>query len=160
MDNKEILDWLHNETIRNQEYHDHKENMMWVCFALFLSGFGALFLWLNGHDVQIGSKSLWIIGIIFLTLITILFILWQFQNRNIAGNKVETLIQVTTEILRSHKELSWGDWDFDEYLKLPKFIAIKVKRCIPTDRLFFNLVLLLVPIIAACTVLILVVCDI
>jgi hypothetical protein len=154
-----IINWMNNETMRNSVYHDHKENVMWAGFALYLSGFGALTLWLNGENVEVVNKAGWIVGIIFTTLITIIFILWQFNNRNIAGNKVETLISEETKLLRSERQFSWEDWEFDTYLKLPKFIAEKVPRGIRADKLIFNLALLLLPIIVACTVLILIVCN-
>lgn len=121
-----IINWMNNETMRSSVYHDHKENMMWAGFALYLSGFTALAVWLNGENTQISYKGWWYTGTAVITAFTIFFLWWQFYNREIAGNKVEGLIRVTNELLQEKFNFSWDAWYFNKRLKLPKFIADNV----------------------------------
>ena len=159
MNKDQIIEWLNNEVMRNQIYHDHKENMMWASFALFLSGAVATMLWLNGV-VAIINKDWLISGILIATLITIVFVLWQFVNRVKAGNKIDAIILTTIDLFKSaQKHL---DWNVDKKQMLPRFVVENAKKKRAIDRILrilLNLVILLVPILVACIALITIVSN-
>ena len=139
--------------------HDHKENMMWASFALFLSGVVATMLWLNG-DVAIIHKAWLIWGISIATLITIVFVLRQFVNRAKAGDKIDAIILTTASLFKSAPKRL--DWNVDKKQMLPRFVVENARTKSGTDRIrriLLNLLPLIASILVACIALITMVCN-
>lgn len=161
MDN--VINWINNEIMRNQIYHDHKESMIWASFSLYLSGAVALILWLNNTNANLNKCGL-ITGIIIATATAVIYIFWQWFNRELAGGKVEGLTHTITVLHQSQSMLGNLDWTFDEDSKLPRFVLyytkIKRKRDIPCQRILCNFVLLILPMAFAFVTMILMVCRI
>ena len=98
MNNQEILDWISNETMRNQVYHDHKENMAWVATALYISG--AFILGWQFRDINAcWQKAIVIIIAVIITGLVYWFVCWQFNNRGLAASRVKKLIETAKHYL-------------------------------------------------------------
>lgn len=121
--------------MRNQVYHDHKENMIWAALALYLSGGFALILSLNGVPT-LTNKALILVGIILVTIATFVFLIWQSINREIAGNKVDGLIKTVIKILESKPNKL--EWRVDKDLNLPMFVVSNMRRGITSERFILN----------------------
>ncbi len=77
MNKDSIINWINNEIMRNQVYHDHKETMMWVATAFHVSGVITLgFLLRENGDcvVKITATTFAVVA----TVLMMIFVHWQF----------------------------------------------------------------------------------
>jgi hypothetical protein len=94
----ETLNWINNETMRNQEYHNHKENMSWVATVLYTSSAFLLGSQLKG--VESWKLALGIIMWVVVTGLAYFFVYWQFKHRKIAAERVRSLIEIVKNELK------------------------------------------------------------
>ena len=88
--NKGVIDWLSNEAMLRQVYHDHKENMAWVATVLYLTAAISVGFMIRTHIASY-SKALVIILFLIVTICAAGFIYWQFSKRLRAAQTVEAL---------------------------------------------------------------------
>jgi len=91
------MNFINSELMRNAVYHNHKENMAWVATALYISG--AFILGFNLDCAIDWQKATTIFGAIVITLLTFLFVDWQFDKRSIAVSRGKRLLEIAKEEL-------------------------------------------------------------
>jgi hypothetical protein len=109
------ISFLNSEIMRNQVYHNHKENMAWVATALYVSGSFILGLQLQG--IVCGwQKAIAIVIASVITGLAVYFVCWQFKNRRIAASRVKRLIEIAEDYLNNDKK----DDELARYIKCIK----------------------------------------
>ncbi len=88
----DIINWLNNEVMRLQVYHNHKETMAWVATALYVSGAFTLGWYFIDKDINCCQRYIVIIAGVVITGLAYWFVCWQFSNRRDAASKVRRLI--------------------------------------------------------------------
>lgn len=131
MNEDKLIDWLNSETIRNQIYHDHKENMAWVATAIYITGMIALGIQFN-YIVDFNDKLIALILAVIATVSSLWFVYWQFDRRRIAHQRIKGLIQTVIHLSKKHFDL---DWTVENEHLYPTFIQqyIKIKHRMKDD---------------------------
>ena len=88
----DLQQWLIQEALRNQAYHNHKETMAWTATAFYIPGIIAL-----GYKIPKISEC-WLLLVASVLLIGVgvlvgFFVHFQFYNRWIATDRVAGLIR-------------------------------------------------------------------
>ena len=101
MNRAEMVSWLNNEVMRNQVYHNHKENMAWGATALYVTGAIALGATLGSAKV-LGSEGCNRLVVLILavvaSVIAVFFVQWQFNQRRKASCMVDKLMIYLTRL--------------------------------------------------------------
>lgn len=102
MDN--VINWINNEIMRNQVYHNHKENMAWVATAFYITGAIILGIHLNNCD----NKLIASIVALVVTGLAMWFVCWQFGKRQVAARRVKGLIKTAISLCKKdYPNLKW-----------------------------------------------------
>lgn len=102
------MSFVNSEIMRNQVYHNHKENMAWVATSLYISG-ALIFGWNLNDIVFCCQKAIVIIVALSITGLAFCFVCWQFNNRKIAASRVKELIDTAKKLCPQdgNNELEW-----------------------------------------------------
>jgi hypothetical protein len=118
-------------------YHDHKEQIVYMATALYLTGASALIFQQSPTWLQTFPCAQIVRTIVFFSALVWIFVLWQLLKRYEAMVMVSACDMLRMQWLKPFETLSEKDLALKPWrgIRMPHFLYCKIKKASPVTRI-------------------------